>query len=216
MDARAEQALRRVDVAHADHRFAREQVGLDRERTSARVTKQVLRATLAVEGLGERLHAELAERRAVEHRTVAGRMPQHEPEASRIVEAQHAIAEHEVDVIVDAHRRVDRHHAQRAGHAEVDQQRADEIGRVGRPAVDQNELSAAADGLDEGPGNGRGQCVRHALAQAGVAHDDRIDASSDDAGLDAAARDFDFRQFRHRRGFGLDSCRIPGRYRQRW
>ncbi|SOZ36848.1 hypothetical protein CBM2605_A60092 [Cupriavidus neocaledonicus] len=210
MDAGAEQAFGCVDIAHAHHDCARQQHGLDRGTATARMAVQ----PGAVEGGIERLDAEGAQQRMRRQFRLRQRSPEDGAEAARIAEAQHDGAwpragccwrrgagpglEHEVEVIVRARRWRLRQHPQRARHAQMHQQPAGRLRRVGADALQQQILAAALDPTHQALDQPRLEVWLDRPAQAAVAHRDRGYAPPHHMRQQAAPGHLDLGQFRHR------------------
>ena len=128
IDAGAKQALARVDVADADDAPPVQQELLDRR---AMLSGERIKAR-RVERARQRLDAEVREQRMRVHGILR---PQDGAEAPRIAQPQHAVAEHEIEVIVLLRRRARCQHAQAAGHAQMQDQMA-------VAAIDQQVLAA--------------------------------------------------------------------------
>jgi hypothetical protein len=143
------------------------------------------------EVLAQRLHAQAAQQLARLRR----RFPfteHHGAEAARVVQAQHALRGHEVEVVVQRGFGQARVEAQAAGHAQVHQQQA-------AIQVQQQVLPAAADGRHRAAHQGGGVAAERPAQ--GLAHADFLDAGADDAVGETEARDLDFRQFGHGDGW---------------
>ena len=141
----------------------------------------------AVEGLAERLGTEVGEQRvrewplAEEERT----------ETPRVAKPERAAAvEPDVEMVVNARRRVLVDDENAARHAEVHDGRA----VVG---YDEQVLGASFDRVDATSAQFALDTTRHGPAQAAIAHDDVVNARTDDPGFDAAAACLDFGEFGH-------------------
>ncbi|CAN0623584.1 protein of unknown function [Burkholderia multivorans] len=188
-DARAKEALGRIDIADTDDDVAGEQRLLHRDRAPARARMQ----ERAGERRRERLDAEAREQRMRVDVAGLARVPQHRAEAARIAKAQHERVEDPVDVVVlrgGGRRAVGRQHAQRARHAEMH----DEPARVG---FEQQVLAAPLDAQHLALAQLLAEPRGHRPAQHGGTHVDACDAAPGDKGLDAPARNLDFRQLWH-------------------
>jgi hypothetical protein len=119
---------------------------------------------------------------------VAGR-PQHGAEAPRVAQAQHALAELEVKMIVLLRRRAPRQHAQASRHAQMQ----DEMSVA---AVHEQVLAAAADRSHRAPGE-RQDLARHRPAQPRLAHRHAADRAAGELRREAAPRHLDFGKLRH-------------------
>jgi len=93
VDARAEKAFARVNVAHADDAAAVHEEGLDRRAVPARQCMQ----PPGVETARERFDAKMREQ-WMRIRVAGG--PEHRTEAPGVAQAQHAIAELQVEVVM--------------------------------------------------------------------------------------------------------------------
>ena len=115
----------------------------------------------------------------------------HAAEAARVVEADAAPrVEHDLDVIVGQALGVGLEHAQVPRHAEVHEQGP----RVG---LDQEVLGPAPDRADAPAGQLSLEGRRQPPAQAPLGNPDRDNPPAPQDGLKAAARRFDFGEFRH-------------------
>jgi len=182
IDARAEQALRRVDVAHADDAPPVHEELLDGHAAAPRQGVK----TRAVEPAGQRLDAK-AGKQSMRPRFV--RRPQHCTEAPRIAQPQYPVAEREVDVVVLFRRRAWRQQPQASRHPQVHEDRS-------VAAVEQEVLAAPAHGRDASPGE-RANVRRHGPAQARLAHLHGRDRAAGDAAREAASGHFDFGKLGH-------------------
>ena len=114
-----EQRFTGIDVAHPHHHFVVHDEGLDADTATTRGGEQIIR----IEGIGQGLRPQSLQQ-LVSLCRASG--PQYGTKSPRITQAQAAaIGEDDIDVIVLARRRAGRHHMQTAGHAEVQDHRAD-------------------------------------------------------------------------------------------
>jgi hypothetical protein len=128
------------------------------------------------------------------------RRPQHGAEAPRIVESQHAARRQtQIDVIVASRRNARGRHPQAAGHAQVDDEGA-------ASGFHEQILGSSADPEDPLAGQFPIESAGYRPAQLALTDGDAVDDLAVQPGFDAAARRFNFGQFRHDRGI-----RPPGR-----
>ena len=98
---------------------------------------------------------------------IATRVPQHGPETTGIPEAQNALAEDQVNVIMLARWSLRRHQAQAARHAEVEN---DPAAPRAAFAVQQQILAASEDAVKAQAGEPRREIGRNLVTQARSAH----------------------------------------------
>jgi len=115
--------------------------------------------------------------------------PQHGAETPRVAQPQHAIAEDEIEVIVLFRRRPRRQHTQAPGHAQVQDE-------VAIAAVDEQVLASPLDAAHLAPRE-QANRVRHRPAQPRLPDFDARNHAAGEMRREAAARDFDFREFGH-------------------
>src|SRR5579863_200257 len=188
-DARAKEAFRGIDVAHADHDIPREQRLLDGNLSAARASMH--------QGSGkpgrEWLDAQCGKQRMLEHVARLARMPKYCTKAAWVTEAQNKFVENPVDVIVLRRRgwlRDMPQHAQGASHAEMDDE----------PAVidfEQKVLAASLDFANQLPGQRTREIRGHRPAQRLSPHVDSFDAAPGNVRLDSAPGDFNFWELGH-------------------
>ncbi len=117
--------------------------------------------------------------------------PEQQAEAARIAIAQDAaVVELEVVVLMLGRRKAGGGDPERARHAEMNQ-------GVAAVGCEQKVFRAPRDAEDIGAGEPCFEAARDRLAQAAFAHDERGDPPSGNERFHAAARGFNFRQFRH-------------------
>ena len=142
--------------------------------------------TRRVECSRKRLDAQAGNQRMLVY---CGLSPQHGAEAPRIPQAHHAIAKHEIEVIVLFCRRAVRQDAQAARHAEVQDQ-------VPVAEVYEQVFPAASNRLHFAPGE-LSHCARDRPAQAWLTDRDSRNHPPSEVRQKSSARDFYFGQFRH-------------------
>ena len=161
---------------------------LDRRGAAARRAPQRVAGELP----SKRLGAKRGEQRV----NGSGCLPQQGAEAARIGEAQDQPPlarlrfEPDVDVVVPARRRIGWQHAQRAGHAQVEQ-------RTARRRMQQQIFCAALHRVDALAGQALGNLARDRPAQVRTTQRHHAHAPADQIGRNATARGFDFGKFRH-------------------
>ena len=179
MDTRAEEGLGGIDVAHADDDALVHQELLHGDLAAARPAREVGTVEPAV----ERLRAEVREQRMLER--VAGH-PVQAAEAARVVEAQATtVFEPQFVVVVLEPRRIHRHDAQAARHAEMRYQRA-------AIEFDQQVLGAPAHVTHCQSRQSLRERAVHRPAQLVVQQHELDDAPAAQGAPDAAAGGFDF------------------------
>ncbi len=134
-----------------------------------------------VERARQRLDAEVRDQRM---RVDIVGCPEHGAEAPRIAQPQHAVAQHEVEVIVFLRRCARREHAQASGHAQMQYQMA-------VAAIDQQIFAAPFHRAYRAPGK-LAHSLRHRPAQPRLAYFDGRNNPAGKLRRKAAARHFNF------------------------
>ena len=182
-DARGEQGLGRVDVAHAHDDALVHQERLHRCGAPAAACKQ----PIAVERIGQRLRSQALQ----QFMCPVHWLPQRATEAPRVVEAQHAgTVERDVEMVVPACGQRRGQHAQAAAHSQVQQCAA-------RVRVEQQVLRAPPHRRDPATWQQGLQLRRERPAQAGAPLHHPGDGVPDQVRRQATAGGFDFGQFGH-------------------
>ena len=184
MNARPEQALGRVDIADPDDTPRIHQEQLDRCAHPARRPVQ----PLAVELGTQRLDAERGEQWM---RRRLALVPGHQPETTRIAQAQRFGAEHDVHMIVRPDRRIRSDHAQTTRHAQMHDHHA-------ASESQQQVLGAALDRIEPPPRDTLGQVRRHRQSHRGISNDATAGDSPGQYGTNPPAGGLDFGQLGHR------------------
>jgi hypothetical protein len=147
---------------------------------------------VAVEVVRQGFGAQLAQQRV----RFPAWLPQQAAEPARVVEAQNLSGstgggrEPDVDVVVRAHGRIRRHHAQAPRHPQVQQ-------RAARLRIEQQVFRATTHGVDALPGQRARHLRRNRPAQVGAAQQHVGDDAAGDVRGKPRAGGFDLGQFRH-------------------